>query len=260
MQYMSDLHLERVKYEWDTKPVAPILILGGDIGRFCDYEKYADFLLKQCNKFDRVLLIAGNHEFYGSSREEGLKVATNLVNDTRFNGKLAFMHRTRIDFPEENVTILGCTLQSYIAPDFTRLTNDFARIQNWSVAKHNAEHDLDVSWLKQTLLEIAQEGKRQRVVIVSHYAPTYENTCHPGNQRNEVSQCFCSATLQAFCGWTGADQVSYWIFGHTHWNAHFKYRNIKVVSNQLCSDSAGLTWIQRRTLYRPFNERAVLQI
>ncbi len=44
VQYMSDLHLERIKYDFDVDKAAPILILGGDIGRFCDLDSYTDFL------------------------------------------------------------------------------------------------------------------------------------------------------------------------------------------------------------------------
>jgi len=81
LQYMSDLHLERVKYDFEITRVAPILILAGDIGRFCDQEAYRAFLVKQCAQFDMVLLIAGNHEFYGTSGEEGLNIAQIWVQD-----------------------------------------------------------------------------------------------------------------------------------------------------------------------------------
>ncbi|KAK6409418.1 hypothetical protein LTR95_018314, partial [Oleoguttula sp. CCFEE 5521] len=45
---MSDLHLERIDYKYEIVKAAPILILAGDIGRFCDYERYRDFLAEQC--------------------------------------------------------------------------------------------------------------------------------------------------------------------------------------------------------------------
>lgn len=71
---MSDLHIERIKYDFTITKAAPNLILAGDIGRFCDYDLFRDFPAKKCapGQFDLVLLVAGNHEFYGSSRESGL--------------------------------------------------------------------------------------------------------------------------------------------------------------------------------------------
>ena len=107
---MSDLHLELIEYRYDTQKSASILILGGDIGRFYEYHSYLTFLQKQCEKFDKVLLIAGNHEFYGSSREEGLEAAQRLENDPTLRGKLVFMNRTRFNLEDHGVVVLGCTL------------------------------------------------------------------------------------------------------------------------------------------------------
>ena len=260
IQFMSDLHLERVQYQFDIPKAAPILILGGDIGRFCDFDAYSTFMRKQCEKFDRVLLVAGNHEFYGSSRDEGLEAAEKLSNDPSVGGKLSFMNRTRINLPEHNIIVLGCTLQSHIGPDCTRFTNDFSRIKNWSIEKHNAEHELDLQWLKQSLNEIAEAEPHRRVVIITHYAPSFQRTCHPKNERNAASQCFSSDTLLAFRDWIGAGMVIYWIFGHTHWNTRFKCGNTVVLSNQRCNDRKNLNWLQRRIIYRGFNQRAILRI
>ena len=125
LQFMSGLHLERIKYDFTILKAAPILILAGDIGRFCDRDLYRAFVTKQREQFDMVLLTAGNHEFYRSSREEGLRAAQELVRDPSMHGKLHFLGRTRVDLPDSDVTILGCTLQSHIAPDCPKLTNDF---------------------------------------------------------------------------------------------------------------------------------------
>lgn len=48
IQYMSDLHLERISYQYDILKAVPILILGGDIGCFCDYDRYCGFLSRIC--------------------------------------------------------------------------------------------------------------------------------------------------------------------------------------------------------------------
>ena len=259
-QYMSDLHLEAIKYQYDTQGAARVLILGGDIGRFCDFDAYAGFLRKQCEKFERVLLVMGNHEFYGSSRDDGLAAAERLAGDPLMHGKLTLMHRTRVDMPEHGVVVLGCTLQSHIGPDCGKITNDFRRIQDWTVKRHNTEHDLDSRWLQLSLREIHEMEPTKRVVIVTHYAPAFERTCHPKNERNAASQCFSSDTLLAFRDWLGANQVTHWIFGHTHWNTKFKCGSTVVVSNQRMHDSRDLSWLQKRTIYREFDPKAILRI
>ncbi|KJX92447.1 hypothetical protein TI39_contig5852g00007 [Zymoseptoria brevis] len=186
IQYMSDLHLERIKYNFTVTKAAPVLILAGDIGRFCDYDLYLDFLAKQCEpgRFDIVLLIPGNHEFYGSSRDAGLAAAERLVNEPSMHGKLHLMNRGRFDLPGSDATILGCTLHSHIADGYTKLTNDFARIEKWSVKSHNAEHHTDLAWLRQSLLDLKEHEPKRQVIIVTHYAPTFKRVCHPKNENN----------------------------------------------------------------------------
>lgn len=260
LQYMSDLHLERIRYKFDVQKAAPTLILGGDIGRFRDYESYKDFLAQQCARYDRVLLVAGNHEFYGSSQEEGLAAADKLVEDPCMSGRLHFMDRARVDIPSSNVTILGCTLQSHIPADYTRLTNDFNQIQGWRVAHHNEEHQRDLKWLKESLAELSRESSPRTVVIVTHYDPAFEKVTHPRLENNAVSPCFSSHSLEKLSAWNGGGLVSHWIFGHTHWNASFKSGTVRVVSNQYWTDNHDLSWLQKRTLYRPFDPRAIVMI
>ncbi|KAK5127070.1 hypothetical protein LTR85_008429 [Meristemomyces frigidus] len=260
IQYMSDLHLERIKYEYDVQPAAPHLLLAGDIGNFCAYEQYRDVLARQCQQFERVLLVAGKHEFYRTSREEGLEAADKLVSDTAFDGKLIFLHRGRFDVPDSDVTVLGCTLHSHIGPDYTKLTNDFQYIKGWRVRDHNAEHKRDLQWLQDSLAELSRETPRRKVVVATHYAPAFEKTCHPMSENNELSRCFSSHVLKALKGWQGADLVTHWLFGHTHWNTRFRSGNTLVLSNQLCSSARDLSWWQRRTVYRPFDPKAVIEL
>jgi hypothetical protein len=141
------------------------------------------------------------------------------------------MNRARVDLEDFNTIILGCTLHSSIPPT-SSLTNDFARIKNWTVAEHNAEHLLDLQWLEQTLAEIAESQSRTRIIIVTHYSPSFTQTTHPRFERSENRYCFSSDTLEQFADWKGAEMVSHWGFGHTHYNTVFPRGDTVVVSNQ----------------------------
>lgn len=260
IQYMSDLHLERISYGFDIIKAAPILILAGDIGRFCDYDQYRDVLAKQCGpgRFDLVLLVAGNHEFYGSSREEGLGAAERLMDEPSMHMKLRFLNRGRVDLANSNVTVLGCTLHSRIAADYTKLTNDFARIKMWSVKSYNAEHERDLAWLKDSLLNLGQTEPKRQIIITTHYAPIFDRVCHPKNENNAVSQCFSSDAFDDVqrAGMTAS--ITHWVFGHTHWNARLRRNKIRILSNQLCTDDKNLSWWQTKRLYRPFEPEGVI--
>ena len=68
IQIASDLHIEYINQPIDVddfiKPVAPILVLAGDIGSLYLYDQLHKFLSDLSNKFKHILYIPGNHEFY----------------------------------------------------------------------------------------------------------------------------------------------------------------------------------------------------
>ncbi|KAI6855705.1 hypothetical protein KC323_g8223 [Hortaea werneckii] len=261
IQFLSDIHLDRLLYQpVPIPPAAPILLLIGDIGRFDDYVQYRDFLIHHSAHFEKLILIAGNHEFYSSSRTEGLAAAERLVQEPQMSGKLLFLNRGRFDIPETNITILGCTLHSHIASDYTKLTHDFARIKDWRVADHNQEHEKDLTWLKTSIAECSKEQPQRKIVVATHYAPAFEKTTHPANENNAISQCFSSHTLAALKDWEGAQHVKYWLFGHTHWNTRFKSGDTIVMSNCRSNDSSRLSWWQKRFRYRAFDEQAKIEL
>lgn len=103
IQFMSDLHWERffdkATQQYNAAEIprcAPYVILSGDIGRLCDRDALQFALQQLCENFDKVLLVPGNHEIYGSSREEGLHTAEAMSQD--LGDKFFFMNRTKIEF------------------------------------------------------------------------------------------------------------------------------------------------------------------
>jgi hypothetical protein len=151
------------------------------------------------------------------------------------------MNRTRVDLSSnsEKITVLGCTLHSLIPPT-SPLTNDFARIEKWTVAQHNSEHQRDLQWLQDTLASIAEEASHRpdtdrpdtRVITATHFSLSFTQKAHPRFQNSESRYCFSSNTLEQFAGWEGAERVSHWTFGHTHYNTVFSHGETIVVSNQ----------------------------
>jgi len=67
-QYVSDLHLEFRKKVLRIPPVAPFLLLAGDIGYPCR-SLYREFLRYAAHDFEKVFLVAGNHEFYQGAKQ-----------------------------------------------------------------------------------------------------------------------------------------------------------------------------------------------
>ncbi|KIW63867.1 hypothetical protein PV04_08839 [Phialophora macrospora] len=237
-QIMSDLHLEvGNQYKSFQVPVeAPFLILGGDIGRLRDYENYLSFLATQCAQFDTVCLVLGNHEFYGISRSEGLALAYRLEKEERTLGKLKLLHRRRVDV-SPSVCILGCTLQSHIRPqnqdEIERRVNDFRQIEDWSVDRHNEEHERDVDWLRTeiNLINPGSEcaGNTKSILVVTHHAPVRKGSSHPMHEKSPLNDAFSTDLIGDFGRMTG---VQWWVFGHTHYTTQWREQGINLISNQ----------------------------
>jgi hypothetical protein len=66
-----------------------------------------------CDHFTKVLLVGGNHEYYGTSYEKGLQLVEEITNDPATKGKVLYLHRMTYDVPNSNITIAGCTLHSH---------------------------------------------------------------------------------------------------------------------------------------------------
>lgn len=239
-QIMSDLHLETFK-EYSTfriPPSAPYLILAGDIGRLSEYDLYLSFLCSQCERFTKVFLVLGNHEFYGISHQHGLQLAKSLEEDPLLKGKLVILRRTRVDVDAHpNITILGCTLQSHIPPEarqvVERKVKDFQRIAGWTVDDHNAEHNLDVEWLREQISLIRREknGLTRRIVVVTHHAPALREASKLTDVNNPWSSAFGTDLFRGDNA-LAFREVQRWIFGHTHYTTKFSKYNVGFISNQ----------------------------
>lgn len=231
LQVLSDLHLEvgNQYTDFDFPTAAPNLILAGDIGLLSNYDAYLHFLHKQTTRYDRVFLVLGNHEFYGLDFSTAHSAARKLEKEPRLEGKLSFLHQTRIDLPGA-VTILGCTLWSHVPDEAKEIVgkkvNDFRRIEDWTVDCHNDAHKSDVTWLK-TELENMDSGRS--VLVVTHHAPLVREASRPEHLSNPWTSAFATNVLSDEQTWA---PVSHWVYGHTHYSTGFEKRGVRVISNQ----------------------------
>ena len=241
LQIMSDLHLEvgQQYAKFHIEPRAPYLVLAGDIGRLNDYALYLDFVSLQCDQFLQVFLVLGNHEFFGITRQEGLRLAVELQASPRTKGRLNILNRTRCDLETSRgtVTILGCTLQSNIPPEAEDIVNlkvaDFRKIVDWGIADHVAEHKLDIQWLEGEIDDIVRQGAKRpnSIVVITHHAPSTKGTSSPQDEGNPWSSAF-GTDLLGSGNTSSLNRVNYWISGHTHYSTELRKGTVKLTSNQ----------------------------
>ncbi|KAF6827888.1 Ser/Thr protein phosphatase [Colletotrichum plurivorum] len=88
-----EIGLQYASYKFPAS--APLLLLGGDIGRLVDYDAYRTFLEAQTRRYERVLLVLGNHEFYAMDYNSGISAARQLAGEPSLAGRLTLLHETR---------------------------------------------------------------------------------------------------------------------------------------------------------------------
>ena len=183
-----------------------------------------------------VGLVLGNHEFYGISRTEGLDLARMLEEEDGTLGRLKVLNRTRLNFGP-SLCILGCTLQSNIAPK-SRIAvegrvKDFQRIPGWTVDQHNIEHGKDLEWLRSEIRSITEgsdsSNQAKRILVITHHAPIKKGSSHPKLAGNLCTDAFATDLIGVH---KEMDRVQWWIFGHTHYTTHWRQQGITLVSNQ----------------------------
>ncbi|CAF0735604.1 unnamed protein product [Adineta steineri] len=239
---MSDLHLEFDNVILpEFSAIAPILILAGDIGR-PDIPSLQRFLLAQCQRFEHIFYVAGNHCFYGGEYENRLQQLRNLDN---LDSRIHFLQNNSYLLPN-NVRILGTTLWSHV-PQETALTigeclNDYRMIwiieetkigdnimkrkRRITVDDTNKWHAEQHNWLLQEI-EKAREN-HEHVIIITHHAPSRHNTCLKEDEEAGLEDAFIN-DHDKDC----VDPVRLWVYGHTHRSTDLTVNSTRVVSNQL---------------------------
>lgn len=225
---LSDLHLERAPFAV-PRADADIVVLAGDIGRGTTSVEWA-----RAWAGDRpVLIVAGNHEFYGHS-------IPGLIGQMR-----AAAAGSTVTVLENDETIvsgtrfLGCTLWSdfdFDGPErrdlsmalCQRVVNDYEHITFGPVGRTLTPRDTRTlhlasrRWLAQRL-DRPHDGP---TVVVTHHAPLIRMR-PPIPHLRALAGAFASDVTDLM----GADRVSLWIYGHTHRAADLEVRGTRVVSN-----------------------------
>jgi predicted phosphodiesterase len=218
VQYLSDVHLETrspAEVEAEIGALerhAPILILGGDIGNPA-HPSYFRFLAAAAARFDLVVLIAGNHEFYGSSLEETVAEIRALV---RSLPNVVFLHNERHSSPALPVHIFGGTMWSDVLPEeqarVEAILSDHARILGFDAAASRNEHAVFVDLLEAELR--ACEGDGKPFLVVSHHLPL-RRLVDARYAGSPINSAFASDVRLAEDA-----RVAAWFYGHTHVPRH----------------------------------------
>jgi predicted phosphohydrolase len=213
IQYISDIHLEFMnanayqEFIQTFKPSAKILVLAGDIGN-PRLPLYEQFLQHVSGLFEKVFLIAGNHEFYGSSIEKNLSVIREVVSKLP---NITFLDNTMEEY--EGFCWIGTTLWSEITnPLYT--INDTKVIEGLDISTYNAMHKKAKEYLSHALSLCKREGKQ--AIVITHHLPILDLVLpqFTTKQFAPYNQWFHANLNEIIEG--HKDILKGWFYGHTH--------------------------------------------
>lgn len=217
VQFVSDLHLEtRTDGEADALirdlvRQAPVLVLAGDVGSPA-HPSYTRFLSAAAARFDLVVLVAGNHEFYGSSLTETLAEIRAIV---RFFPNVVFLHNESFSSASLPVHIFGGTMWSDITAReeaaVEAILSDHARIAGFSAATSRNEHAVFVDLLEAAMASAPDD---KPFLVVSHHLPL-TGLVDARYRDSEINSAFASDVRLAH-----DPRIVAWIYGHTHTPRH----------------------------------------
>lgn len=235
LHILSDLHLEFSTFE-PPKSDADVIILAGDIGKgnkgvYWARDKFPD---------KAIVYVPGNHEFYGTQRQETLSLIHVAGKQCRVN----VLDNAELLLQQDSVRILGSTLwtdfclfgedtQVSAAREGQFGLNDFHLIREellsetypptttpFSPARSIELHEKSLAWLKAKLDE-PFDGK---TVVVTHHLPSKQSVVDRFKD-DLLSACFASELGYLF------GKMDLWIHGHTHDNLDYTVNGTRVICN-----------------------------
>lgn len=240
IQVVSDLHLDfyesSLEDEWKdiVEPVTPYLCILGDTCEIKEIELFERFLTLISPFWEHILLLNGNHEYYGYDSKYNKKKLLEM--QKKVLEKFENVHFLDNDFIEfEGVRFIGSTLWSRVPKkaidDVEWYMNDYRSIyvgkKEVTVKETNKWHEQSVRYLYEKITE-----SKLPVVVLTHHAPLMKGTSDPKYENSsdpdtKLTNHGFATNLESLM----KPNLFFWGFGHTHWCCDFTHRNVRIYSN-----------------------------
>jgi len=207
LRLLSDLHMEGYEYHYDYAG-EDLVVLAGDIHTQNRHRN----LLDQIPSNVKVIMVAGNHEYYGAEFHTMNLFLAGLEN--RYHNFTYLQNESiRIDGVDFFGGTMFTDLELYNDPvqaarNVVNGIADFSWIKKsdrrWTPQDHVAEHYKFCEYLEDWL-----EQEHTKRVVISHFVP-HPIASDPKFEGSPANPYFIS-DMTRFMGWDGL-----WLFGHTH--------------------------------------------
>lgn len=195
-----------------------VAVLAGDVGSPRDY-LYGAFMEYMNLNFKRTFVIAGNHEYYGSSMPETDNI---LRTELKRFANIRFL-QNEFEIYEDHC-FLGTTLWSKITnPQFE--INDTSYIHGFSSSECTRLNTLNKEWLKGAL------ENNKNCVVITHHMPSERliDEKYKTLRMQPYNQWFCCDLDELIL--QNKDKIKCWIYGHTHTPSVKKIGGVPMLCN-----------------------------
>ena len=194
------------------------LILAGDIATCRDLEVVRKLLTAIRSKYLYIVVVLGNHDYYGKSYLAAWSAWKRLREDIQFIGVYILMNE--IFEASDGRSYAGSTLWSAQgrsegeAMVLMGSMTDFVQIHGWHPYHANTYHRVCVEFLK-----CALERTHKKLIVVTHHMPSY-SLIHRKYADSKTNAGHASDLDYMI----DPKVVSLWVHGHTHMS-HTRYIN-----------------------------------
>jgi predicted phosphodiesterase len=222
IRLLSDLHLEGYRFDYEYAG-EDVVVLAGDIHSQGRHR----YFLNTINPNVPIIMVAGNHEYYGSDFDDTNEYLQQLENtfpnfhylqneSLHINGVDFFGGTMFTDMKLYNDVNSAKMYASQGIADFTWISKGSKR---WSTNDHTAEHEVFSNKLQSFLKE-----KHSKRVVVSHFVPSM--VCADPQFDGSMLNPYFISEMDKYMGWDGL-----WLFGHTHSSMDKMVGNTRLVCN-----------------------------
>lgn len=229
----SDLHNEFDEWNPSNPENADVLILAGDIIPSKRLNQ-TSFIKKCSEEYNHVIYVAGNHEFYGSYIQKSLDKILNFCGEFK---NVHFLENRTVDIG--CVRFIGATLWTdlnncdglteyklkHSMNDYHKITYDLDGYRKLLPRDTYKMHKKSVKFIQESLNEI----ENQKVIVVTHHAPTFLSVPDQFKEDTIMNGGYCSNLSELILD--NDKKIKYWIHGHCHSPSDYFVGETNVIAN-----------------------------
>ena len=227
IKIISDLHLDHGLYKVPEQTEPTILCVLGDVDSVNHLDRLDQFINDAATKYQHVIYVPGNHEFYFSSLDVGEIILKELCDHY---SNVTYLNNQTITL--ENVLFVGGTLWTDINKNnpldvdyvWNRM-NDYNYIDQLTPYHTiNAHYDTK-AFITNTIVNHTEDNP---CIVLTHHAPSFLSI--PQRFKGSKLNCAFASEMHDFIYQYSA-KITLWGHGHIHDSTDYFINDTRIICN-----------------------------